>query len=32
MSDTDEGVLDDFPNYVVFGASYDSDDSNQSEV
>jgi hypothetical protein len=32
MSDTDEEVLDDSPNYVAFGASYDSDDSNQSEV
>jgi hypothetical protein len=32
MSDTDEEVLDNSPNYVAFGASYDSDDSNQSEV
>jgi hypothetical protein len=32
MSDTNEGVLDDSPNYVAFGASYDSDDSNQLEV
>jgi hypothetical protein len=32
MSDTDEEVLDDSPNYVAFGASYDSNDSNQSEV
>jgi hypothetical protein len=28
MSDIDEEALDDSPNYVVFGASYDSDDSN----
>jgi hypothetical protein len=32
MSDIDEEVLDDSPNYIAFGASYDSDDSNQSEV
>jgi hypothetical protein len=32
MSDTDEEALDDSPNYVAFGASYDFDDSNQSEV
>jgi hypothetical protein len=32
MSDTDEEVLDDSPNYVAFVASYDSDDSNQSDV
>jgi hypothetical protein len=31
MSDTDEEVLDDSPNYVAFGVSYDSDDSNQSD-
>jgi hypothetical protein len=31
MSDTDEEVLDDSPNYVTFGVSYDSDDSNQSD-
>ena len=32
MSDTDEEVLDDFPNYAAFVASYDSDDSNQSDA
>jgi hypothetical protein len=32
MSDTDEEVLDDSPNYVAFVASYDSDDSNQSDI
>jgi hypothetical protein len=32
MSDTDEEVLDDSPNYVAFVASYDSDDSNQLDV
>jgi regulator of replication initiation timing len=31
MSDTDEEVPDDSPNYVAFGISYDSDDSNQSD-
>jgi hypothetical protein len=32
MSDTDEEVLDDSPNYVACVASYDFDDSNQSDV
>jgi hypothetical protein len=31
MSDTDEEVLDDSPNCVAFGVSYDFDDSNQSD-
>jgi hypothetical protein len=31
MSDTDEDIPDDSPNYVAFGISYDSDDSNQSD-
>jgi hypothetical protein len=32
ISDTDEEVLEDSPNYVPFIASYDSDDYNQSDV
>jgi hypothetical protein len=32
MSDTDEEVLDDSLNYVAFVASYDSNDSNQTDV
>jgi hypothetical protein len=32
MSDTDKEVLDDSLNYVAFVSSYDSDDSNQSDV
>jgi hypothetical protein len=32
LSDTDEEVLDDSPNYVAFVASYEFDDSKQSDV
>ena len=32
LNDTNEEVLDDSPNYVEFVASYESDDSKQSDV
>ena len=32
LSDIDEEVLDESPNYVAFVASYDSDDSKQSDI
>jgi hypothetical protein len=32
LSDIDEEVLDDSPNYIAFVASYESDDSKQLDV